>query len=228
LNEYFCLKTIEKVGVPIPNIQLSKNNKFLIVEKFNYDKNTDTFFGFEEVLALLGKNKDEKYGGSYEQVAKVIYSVTTDKLNCMKKFFKVIIMNYLLKNGDAHLKNFGVLYSNDFKNIWFAPAYDVVTTTAYFHKDRPALTMFGRKVWFGKKELIKFGCEYCYLSNQESTLIYNNCLDNLEISRNELIEYISKNDTFKEIGNKMSESWNISLDSKTYKELPDEVTRTWN
>ena len=40
--------------------------------------------------------------------------------------------------------------------IYFAPAYDIVTTTAYFYKDKPALTLNGKKLWVGKKELINF------------------------------------------------------------------------
>ena len=57
LNEYFCLKAIEKSGVKIPNIKVSKNSKFLLVERFNYDKQTDSFLGFEEILCLLGKDR---------------------------------------------------------------------------------------------------------------------------------------------------------------------------
>ena len=60
-------------------------------------------------------------------------------------------MSYFLKNGDAHLKNFGVIYSTYFKIISFAPAYDIVNTCVYIYKDRPALSMFGKKIWFGKK-----------------------------------------------------------------------------
>ncbi len=51
----------------------------------------------------------------------------------------MVVMNYFLKNGDAHLKNFGLFFSDDFSRIWLAPAYDVVTTTAYIFKDKPAL-----------------------------------------------------------------------------------------
>ena len=36
LNEYFCLKAILKTDVKIPNIKVSKNGKFLLVERFNY------------------------------------------------------------------------------------------------------------------------------------------------------------------------------------------------
>lgn len=223
LNEYFCLKAIEKSGVKIPNIKVSKNSKFLLVERFNYDKQTDSFLGFEEILCLLGKNKDEKYSGSYEQISKVIYSVSTQKLEDMKSFYKLIIMNYLLKNGDAHLKNFGILYNSDFSQIYFAPAYDVVNTVVYFHKDRPALSMFGKKVWFGKKELVKFGIQSCYLNQNEANEIYELCIKALKSSIFELEEYLKSDKNFQVIGTMMLNIWKLSLDEKTYKEIPNET-----
>ncbi len=223
LNEYFCLKAIEKSGVKIPNIKLSKNNKFLLVERFNYDKNSDTFLGFEEILCLLGKNKDEKYSGSYEQVAKVIYSVSTKKLEDMRSFYKVIVMNYLLKNGDAHLKNFGILYNDNFSQIEFSPAYDVVNTLVYFPKDRPALTMFGKKIWFGKKELIRFAVQNCYLKENEANEMYEICIKSLENSILELENYLKTNNEFENIGRKILEIWKISLDEKSYKEIKIET-----
>ncbi|MFY9088615.1 type II toxin-antitoxin system HipA family toxin [Arcobacter aquimarinus] len=223
LNEYFCLKAIEKTDVKIPNVKVSKNSKFLLVERFNYDKQIDSFLGFEEILCLLGKNKDEKYSGSYEQISKVIYSVSSQKLEDMKSFYKLIIMNYLLKNGDAHLKNFGILYNSDFSQIYFAPAYDVVNTVVYFHKDRPALSMFGKKVWFGKKELVKFGIQSCYLNQNEANEIYELCIKALKSSIFELEEYLKSDKNFEEIGTKMLNIWKLSLDEKTYKEIPNET-----
>ncbi len=228
LNEYFCLKAIEKTGVKIANIQLSDNNRFLVVERFNYDKKRDEFLGFEEILALLGKNKEEKYNGSYESVAKTIYSVTTNKQESMKSFYTVVVMNYLLKNGDAHLKNFGILYTNDFKEIYFSPAYDVVTTMVYYYKDRPALTMFGKKLWFGKKELLKFGMQECYLSKKEAEAIYVKCMESLQNTIKEMENYLRTNSEFQNIGSKMLDIFRLSLDEKTYKELPDELVRNWN
>ncbi|WP_198304726.1 type II toxin-antitoxin system HipA family toxin [Arcobacter vandammei] len=222
-NEYFCLKAIEKSGVKIPNIKLSKNNKFLLVERFNYDKISDSFLGFEEILCLLGKNKDEKYSGSYEQIAKVIYSVSTQKQDDMMSFYKVIVMNYLLKNGDAHLKNFGVLYNDDFSQIHFAPAYDVVNTLVYFPKDRPALTMFGKKIWFGKKELVRFGIQNCYLKESEANEIYEICIKTLKNSILELENYLKTNEEFENIGRKILEIWKVSLDEKSYKEIKIET-----
>ena len=169
-NEYFCLKAAEKAGVEIPAIMLSENNKFLLVERFNYDKNRDEYLGFEEVLGLLGKNKEQKYEGSYEQIAKTIYTVVANKREDMRSFYKIVVMSYLLKNGDAHLKNFGILYNNDMSNIRLAPAYDIVNTVVYFFKDRPALSMFGKKVWFARKELIKFAVRSCYISERNANI----------------------------------------------------------
>lgn len=227
-NEYFCLKAVEKAGVEIPNIILSKNKNFLLVERFNYDKKGDEFLGFEEVLVLMGKNKDEKYSGSYESIAKVIYTVTTDKSKSMQSLYKTIVMSYLLKNGDAHLKNFGVIYDNDFKNISFSPAYDIVNTCVYIYKDRPALSMFGKKLWFGKKDLIKFGTQKCYLSELQVKEYYEECIESLKSSIKDLKLYVKQNDKFKNIGLKMIETWELSLDEKKYKEIPDAVIRSWS
>ena len=162
-NEYFCLKAVEKAGVEIPKIQLSKNKRFLLVEKFIY-KNDGTLWGFEEILSIMNKNKDKKYSGSYEQIAKIVYGFCTNKRESMHNFFKTVVMNYLLKNGDAHLKNFGLLFSDDFNEIKFSPAYDVVNTLVYIYKDKPALTLSGKKIWWSKKELLKFGQQHCLLS----------------------------------------------------------------
>ena len=76
-NEYFCLNACKKAGVKIPNIKLSKNKKFLVVENFIF--NDDEILGFEEILSLMDKNRVNKYDGSYEQIAKIIYQFTTNK-----------------------------------------------------------------------------------------------------------------------------------------------------
>ena len=228
LNEYFCLKAVEKSGVKIPNILLSKNNKFLLVERFNFKKSTNEFLGFEEILVLQGKNADEKYNGSYESIAKIIYAVTTNKIESMRSFFKTIVMNYLLKNGDAHLKNFGVLYDREITEIYYSPAYDIINTCVYLYKDRPALSLFGKKIWAGKKELIKFGILHCFFSETDSNCYYEECITALKDSINDLKKYIVQNKNFVDIGSKMITIWEYSLKQKQHKELPVEIIRDWN
>jgi len=227
-NEYFCLKAVEKSGVEIPTILLSDNKRFLLVERFNLDKESGDYLGFEEVLGLLGKNKEQKYDGSYEQIAKVIYRIVADKRKDMQSLYKTIVMSYLLKNGDAHLKNFGVLYDSDMNNIRFSPAYDVVNTAVYFFSDRPALSMFGKKVWFPRKDLIKFGIDSCYLSEKNANIFFDECVLAVEGSIFELQKYIAEYPDFEKIGLRMIDTWNLSLRNEIHKEVPIEIRRNWN
>ena len=76
----------------------------------------------------------------------------------------------MVENGDAHLKNFGLLYS-DPDQAERAPVYDVLTTTCFpgLMADIPALPLNGRKVgddWLGFQRAVGRGltlrkCEGC-------------------------------------------------------------------
>ena len=224
-NEYFCLKACQKAGIEIPKITLSKNKKFLIVENFIFKEGQT--LGFEEILSLQDKNRNNKYDGSYEQVAKSIYQFTTHKKESLTTYYEIVVMNYLLKNGDAHLKNFGLLYHDDFSHIWLSPAYDVVNTTSYIYQDKPALTMHGKKVWFNKESLVAFGIKHCLLTQKEADTFYHECVAAIKESITDIESYIVENPEFKTIGTRMIESFKISLNNQTIKELPLELTRTW-
>ena len=224
-NEYFCLKACQKAGIEIPHITLSKNKKFLIVENFIFKDNQT--LGFEEILSLQDKNRDNKYDGSYEQVAKSIYQFSTHKKESLMHYYKMVVMNYLLKNGDAHLKNFGLLFSDDFSSIYLSPAYDVVNTTSYIYQDKPALMMHGKKVWFDRDALVEFGIKHCLLTQKEAHTFYEECIYALKETIVEIENYIIENQDFKIIGTRMIESFKTSLNNQTIKELALELTRTW-
>ena len=146
----------------------------------------------------------------------------------MQSFYKIVVMSYLLKNGDAHLKNFGVLYNSDMSNIRLAPAYDIVNTVVYFFKDRPALSLSGKKLWFARKELIKFAVCSCYISERNANIYYDECIDALNSSISDLETYIIKNQEFERVGSKMLDTWNLSLENRTHKEVPIEIRRNWS
>ncbi len=224
-NEYFCLQALKRAGVNIVDVQLSKNKNFLLVKNFIVKEKE--LFGFEEVLSLMDKNRINKYQGSYEQVSKIILQFATDKTEAMLQFFKTLTMSYLLKNGDAHLKNFGLLFSKDFSTIEFSPAYDVVTTTAYIYKDKPALTLNGKKIWHSKETLMDFGQKYCLLTKKEALHSYMECENALRESIQELELYIESNPHFLSIGRKMLDCWRTSLKGEAMKEISDDIIRTW-
>ena len=80
--------------------------------------------------------------------------------------FKSVLLSMMLKNGDAHLKNFGILY-DDTERKWLAPVYDLVSTAVYQPKDVPALTLAGRKQWPAVEVLVDFGLHACGLRKKD-------------------------------------------------------------
>lgn len=68
----------------------------------------------------------------------------------------------VLRNGDVHLKNFGLLYTHPrTDDIRLSPLYDIVNTTVYIPKDVPALKMAKTKQWPTRAQLIDFGYNHC-------------------------------------------------------------------
>ena len=61
-------------------------------------------------------------------------------MTAREQSFGSLVLSVMVRNGDAHLKNFGVLYASPGDTVALAPVYDVATTTAYIRKDAPALT----------------------------------------------------------------------------------------
>lgn len=124
------------------------------------------------------------------------------------------------------MKNFGILYNRALNHISFAPTYDVVNTVVYSFQDKPALMMQGKKVWYGKRELIKFGVEHCYLSDSEAEKLFEEALGGRKRMLEELHEYIQRHPSFAIIGHRMLDSFGLDIE-QTYKEIPLEIRRNW-
>jgi len=225
-NEYFCMRALNHADIVTPKFWLSASKKLFVMEKFTYIKNSNAFYGFEEFCVLFGFNKERKYKGSYEKIAKAIHQISTNQKEDLGQFFKMIIMSFLLKNGDAHLKNFGMLYTADKKERFLAPAYDVVNTVIYLPKEKPALTLFGKKIWFSKDELLKFGTQYCMLNQKEATEHFEVCIQAVKTIKEELRVYIESNKEFQSFGEKFLNIIEFSLEenlTNSYKEIPHGV-----
>ena len=106
-------------------------------------------------------------------------------------------------------------------------AYDIVNTVVYVSTDRPALSMFGKKLWFSRRELIKFGVDSCYISEKSANIFYDDCVKAVQLSIVDLQDYIVKNPAFSTIGQRMVNTWNLSLKNETHKEVPVEIRRNW-
>ena len=147
VNEYVCMSAVREAGLPVPEFHLSDNHQLFVMRRF--DRTPDgTSLGFEDMAALMGKGAQEKYDSSYERVARCIelFCAEDQQLAGLAQLFDQMALSCILGNGDAHLKNFGVLYSDPSQNdVRLAPVYDVVNTTAYLPDDQLALTLGGSK-----------------------------------------------------------------------------------
>lgn len=100
-------------------------------------KRFDTFSGGkypqEDFAALLGYSKgangsDFKYAkGSYEECGEIIKKYVKAQLPDLRKFFRIVVYNFLTLNDDAHLKNFSLIEKDDEYRL--APAYDLLNTS---------------------------------------------------------------------------------------------------
>lgn len=192
LNEYLCMTAVKLAGIPVPEFYLSDDERLFVMKRFDVLE-TGVVLGFEDMCVLQAKRRDDKYNGSYEQLAKTIKTFVSPehKQASLNQFFKMMVMNHLLQNGDAHLKNFGVIYDGP-DNIKLAPAYDVVCTTAYVPQDMTALTMQGTKRWQNKKSLIKFAIDACELTQKQAEQAYAACVDALSLLGKEITQRIEQ------------------------------------
>lgn len=70
-----------------------------------------------------------KYDAGYEDVAEVIRQHSARPEIDLDKFFRLLLVNAIIGNGDAHLKNFSLLECRE--GLRLAPAYDLLNTLLY-------------------------------------------------------------------------------------------------
>ncbi len=166
-NEYHCMRIGKLAGLVVPEFWLSDNRELFIVERFDIDA-SGTYLGFEDMTALTGRQNNEKYDSSYETAAKVIDTFTSPAYTTasLAELFKSVVLSVAVRNGDAHLKNFGLLYSTpQTDDVRLAPLYDVVNTTCYLPKDVLALRMNKAKSWPTRQTLLEFGRTHCKIDH---------------------------------------------------------------
>ncbi|MDS1309517.1 type II toxin-antitoxin system HipA family toxin [Marinobacter xiaoshiensis] len=175
VNEYCCMLVCKYAGIPVPEFHLSDDESLFIMKRFDLNEDGSAL-GFEDMCVLQAKQRDDKYTGSYEQIAKTIKTFVSpaNKRASLEQFFKMIVISNALQNGDAHLKNFGLIYENA-ASIRLAPAYDIVCTTVYINQDIPALTLAGSKKWMRREKLERFGIQACELTASRASALYDEC-----------------------------------------------------
>ncbi|MCK9372377.1 MAG: type II toxin-antitoxin system HipA family toxin [Sulfuricurvum sp.] len=213
-NEFFCMEAVRLAGLPTPEYKLSENRSMFIMKRFDL-KGDGSYLGFEDGCVLLGKGTIDKYHASYEDLAKVLKASTAaeSRLKNLRTLFKALVMNHFLRNGDAHLKNFAILYDEDYTDARMAPIYDVVCTTVYLKEDLPALNMSGGKVWWKKKTYIGFGKQTCKLTTAEIDDIFECCADATKNAAVAMFDYVKTHPDISAFAERLLLEWNKGLES---------------
>jgi serine/threonine-protein kinase HipA len=149
-NEHLTMQLagqLFKITVP-PNaiIHFSDNSPAYLVKRF--DVKTDARKYSQEDFAQIAQvteethGKNYKYDLSYEEIGLLIKRHIPTYAIELEKFFRLVLFNYLFSNGDAHVKNFSAMLTDEGDHV-LTPAYDLLCTRIHSPGEADmALTLF--------------------------------------------------------------------------------------
>ncbi len=156
-NENLCMLIAGRLGVAVPPhglFDLRDGSPAYVVRRF--DRTPDgRKLRCEDFLQILGEN--DKYTGSLERIGQRIRELSSVPGLDAQFFFERVLLNFLLGNGDAHLKNFSLLETDD-GSFRLSPAYDIVCSKAVIPQETDcALTVNGKSDQLRRRDFEMLG-----------------------------------------------------------------------
>lgn len=193
-NEFTSMKLAEAVGIKIPEIQLIKMKAIKDLPDLRYgdeeyayaikrfDRNKKARVHTEDFAQVLDRYPKDKYGKfNYATIANVIKNVFPNTLENLHQFYARLVVNLMIGNGDAHLKNWSVLYSDGI-HPELSPAYDIVFTRAFTKTDTSIAFNVG-----GEKDTSKLALRHFERMTEQIDLdwklVRDNVLETIETAR---------------------------------------------
>jgi serine/threonine-protein kinase HipA len=208
-NEFFCLKVAEKCGLDVPPNRLAEDAQALVIDRFDL-RPDGTYRGFEDFAVLNARRTDQKYAGSYETSILKRFAEFANSPHVgedLERLFTLIAINCALRNGDAHLKNFGIVYDDVQGEARLAPVYDLVTTSVYLPMDSMALTLNGTTKWASAKDLQRLGETRVGASPARVRGILERIGGAIADTSQQVRAYIKEHPDFKDIGTRLLDEW---------------------
>lgn len=141
-NEQCCMDIAAACGIDVPLhclLPLKDSSLAYVVKRF--DRVNGAKIHQEDFAQILGQ---DKYQGSVEQVGRKLREISSASGYDQQIFFERVVFNFILGNGDAHLKNYSISYKGD--SIRLSPAYDIVCSKLVIPDDEDtALNINGKK-----------------------------------------------------------------------------------
>jgi serine/threonine-protein kinase HipA len=212
-NEYFCLSAAKTLGLAVPEFRLSDDGLALVLKRFDL-KPDGSYLGYEDFCVLNGLPTTEKYKGGYEtrlfRRASEFIDIDQHK-RALEDLFKLFVLNCAIRNGDAHLKNFGIVYADVMEPVALAPVYDLVSTQPYIPKDAMALTLNGSTNWPDRKALTLLGQTRCDLTLQTVKRVLEETADALSKIAPDVVAYFKNTATHRDIGDRLLAAWEAGI-----------------
>lgn len=148
LNEFSMMQLARKVGINVPEVRLVHRDQLTGIPDRLWPDSEDMAYAIrrfdrtpsrglvhiEDFAQVRGFYPHKKYTGTFETLAALIYrQYDTESL---LEFTRRLAFNCVIGNGDAHLKNWSLLYEDPRRPV-LSPAYDLVSTAIYRPSGRP-------------------------------------------------------------------------------------------
>lgn len=151
--EFLAMKLAESAGVSIADCELMPSSvvqdiprklipgpNILAVRRF--DRAAHERVHIEDFAQILGAVGEQKYTRANEEtVIHLVEKFSTDGRVAVTEAIRRVVVDYLIGNTDAHLKNWSFIYPQA-NQISLSPAYDIVAT----HLVNPADTSMALKL----------------------------------------------------------------------------------
>ncbi|MES2604109.1 MAG: type II toxin-antitoxin system HipA family toxin [Pseudomonadota bacterium] len=162
VNEFTAMKLAELAGINIPEIRLVPLTSLDNLPPLNLPQEEHAFairrfdrtaagerVHAEDFAQVLFKYPHEKYGNANaEMLGRIVRGFTSQALANTQQLARRLLVNVLLGNGDAHLKNWSLWYPDQI-NAELAPAYDILYTQAFVPNEKEqAMNLGGHKDWY--------------------------------------------------------------------------------
>ena len=143
-NEQCCMDIAAELKIDIPLhclIPLKDMSLAYVVKR--YDRKKGVKIHQEDFGQILGLS--DKYKGSVEQVGRTLKEISSAPGYDTQLLFERVVLNFIIGNGDAHLKNYSISYK-DKETIRLSPAYDIVCSKLVIpNEEDSAITINGKK-----------------------------------------------------------------------------------
>lgn len=141
-NQVFNISTAENVLIFFADDEMA-----YITRRFDVLVNSERLL--QEDFAQIANRSSQthglnyKYDYSYEGIAKLMKKYVATYDIEIEKFFKLILFNFLISNGDAHLKNFSLYKNQEYGDYLLTPSYDLINSSLHVPNERDtALELF--------------------------------------------------------------------------------------